>query len=103
MEPGGSILHSKGLSNNPHSEPNEPNSVLPSTSRPWVPVTTARHVTSGCGWGVDLQIWRLTTNILNKRSWTLDQERSSSLGVGREADNLTEMCSVTSQRASELN
>ena len=47
MEPGGSIPHSQGLSNNPYTEPNQPNSridaylfkvhsniVLPSTPRP---------------------------------------------------------------------
>ena len=39
--------------------------------------------------GVGLQIWRLAVNILNKQSWTADQEWSSSLGVWREANNLT--------------
>ena len=33
--------------------------------------------------------WRLAANILNKQSWTADQEWSSSLGVWREANNLT--------------
>ena len=42
----------------------------------------------GCGWGVGLQIWRLAVNILNKHSWTADQEWSSNLGVWREANNL---------------
>ena len=32
---------------------------------------------------------RLAANILNKQSWTADQEWSSSLGVWREANNLT--------------
>ena len=39
--------------------------------------------------GVDLQVWKLAANILNKQSWTADQEWSSSLGVWREANNLT--------------
>ena len=39
--------------------------------------------------GVGLQKWRLAANILNKQSWTADQEWSSSLGVCREANNLT--------------
>ena len=39
--------------------------------------------------GVGLQIWRLAANILNKQSWTADKEWSSSLGVWREANNLT--------------
>ena len=39
--------------------------------------------------GVGLQIWRLNANILNKQSWKDDQEWSSSLGVWREANNLT--------------
>ena len=34
--------------------------------------------------GVGLQIWRLAVNILNKQSWTDDQEWSSSLGVWHE-------------------
>ena len=58
---------------------------------PWVPVTTAWRVP----WVADphpqvgLQIWRLAANILNKQSWTADQEWSSSLEVLREANNLT--------------
>ena len=31
--------------------------------------------------GVGPQVWRLAANILNKQSWTADQEWSSSLGV----------------------
>ncbi|KAJ4438237.1 hypothetical protein ANN_14176 [Periplaneta americana] len=37
--------------------------------------------------GDDLQIWRVSANILNKQSWTADKEWSSSLGVGRRANN----------------
>ena len=43
--------------------------------------------------------------ILNKQSWAADWEWSSSLGVWREANNLTlykQGCSETSHRASEL-
>ena len=56
---------------------------------PWVPVTTAWRVPWVADGGVGLQIWRLAANILNKQSWTADQEWSSSLGVWREANNLT--------------
>jgi hypothetical protein len=37
--------------------------------------------------GDGLQIWRVATNILNKQSRTTDKGWSSSLGVGRGADN----------------
>jgi hypothetical protein len=37
--------------------------------------------------GDGLQIWRVAANILNKQSRTADSGRSSSLGVGREANN----------------
>jgi hypothetical protein len=38
--------------------------------------------------GVDaLQLWRVAANILNKQSRTADKWRSSSLGVGRGANN----------------
>ena len=56
---------------------------------PWVPVTTAWCVPWVADGGVGLQIWRLAANILNKQSWTADQEWPSSLGVWREANNLT--------------
>ena len=56
---------------------------------PWVPVTTAWRVPRVADGGVGLQIWRLVANILNKQSWTADQEWSFSLGVWREANNLT--------------
>jgi hypothetical protein len=55
----------------------------------WVPVTTAWRVPWVADVGVGLQIWRLAANILNKQSWTADQELSSSLEVWREANNLT--------------
>ena len=55
----------------------------------WVPVTTKWRVPWVADGGVGLQIWRLAANILNKQSWTADQELSSSLGVWREANNLT--------------
>ena len=51
--------------------------------------TMAWHVPWVANGGVDLKIWRLAANILNKQSWTADQEWSSSLGVWREANNLT--------------
>ena len=59
------------------------------SSHPWVPVTTAWRVPWVADGEVGLQIWRLAANILNKQSWTADQEWSSSLGVWREANNLT--------------
>ena len=55
----------------------------------WVPVPTAWRVPWVADGGVGFQIWRLAVNILNKQSWTADQEWSSSLGVWREANNLT--------------
>ena len=58
-------------------------------SHPWVPVTTAWRVPWVADRGVGLQIWRLAVNILNKQSWRADQLWSSSLGVWREANNLT--------------
>ena len=43
-----------------------------------IPVTTAWCVPWVADGGVGLQIWRLAANILNKQSWTADQEWSSS-------------------------
>ena len=37
--------------------------------------------------GESLQIWRISANILNKKWRTDDKGRSSSLGVGRGANN----------------
>ena len=59
------------------------------TIHPWVPVTTAWGVPWVADGGVGLQIWRLAANILNKQSWTADQEWYSSLGIWSEAKNLT--------------
>ena len=47
---------------------------------PLVPITKAWRVPWVADGGVGLQIWRLAANILDKQSWTADQERSSSLG-----------------------
>ena len=59
------------------------------TSDPWVSVTMAWRVPWVADGGVGLQIWRLAANILNKKSWTADQEWSSILEIWREANNLT--------------
>ena len=40
---------------------------------PLVPVMTVWYVPSGCRWGVGLQILRLTVNVLNKQSCTVNQ------------------------------
>ena len=52
----------------------------------WVPVTTAWRVLR---FQVEerLPIWRVDANILNKQSWIADKGWSSSLGVGRGANN----------------
>jgi len=34
-------------------------------------------------------IWRVAANVLNKQSWTAEKERSSILGVRRDANNFT--------------
>jgi hypothetical protein len=49
-------------------------------------VTTARCPEVADG-GEDLQIWRVAANILNKQSQTAEKGWSSSLGVGRGANN----------------
>jgi len=52
----------------------------------WVAVTTAWRVLRL--WMEERPpIWRVAANILNKQSRTVDKERSSSLGVGRGANN----------------
>jgi hypothetical protein len=53
----------------------------------WVPCHhgTARPQVAAGGDG--LQIWRVAANILNKQSRTADRGWSSSLGVGRGANN----------------
>ena len=52
----------------------------------WVPVTTAR-----CVLRLRMEewppIWKVAANILNMQSWTADEGWSSSLGVGRGANN----------------
>ena len=42
---------------------------------------------SGCGWRNGLQKWRVTANMLNKQLRTADNGWSSSLEVGRGANN----------------
>lgn len=42
---------------------------------------------SGRGWRVSLQLWRLAENILNKQSRKADKGWSFRLGVGRRANN----------------
>ena len=57
---------------------------------------TSPRVTDG---GVGLQIWRLSANILNKQSWTADQEWSTSWGFGARLTTLhskNKVCSETS-------
>jgi hypothetical protein len=44
-------------------------------------------VSSVCGWRNGLQLWRLTANILNKQPRADNKGWSSSLGVGRGANN----------------
>jgi hypothetical protein len=39
--------------------------------------------------GDGLEIQRVAANILNKQSWTIDKGCSSSLGVGRGANNFS--------------
>jgi hypothetical protein len=47
-----------------------------------------RHgASSGCGWRNGLQLWRVAANTLSKQSRTADKGWSSSLGVGRGANN----------------
>jgi len=52
----------------------------------WDPVTTA-----WCDLRLQIEerppIWRVAVNILNKQSWTVEKGWSSSLGVGRSANN----------------
>jgi hypothetical protein len=52
----------------------------------WVPVTTAWRVLR-LRMEERSPIWRVAANILNKQSRTADKEWSSSLGVGRGANN----------------
>jgi hypothetical protein len=43
----------------------------------------------GADGGDGIQMWRVAMNISNRQSRTAEKERSSSSGVGREADKLT--------------
>ena len=52
----------------------------------WLPVTTAWRVLR-LRMEEQPPIWRVAANILNKQSRTADKEWSSSLGVGRGANN----------------
>ena len=52
----------------------------------WVPVTTAWRVLR-LRMEARSPVWRGAANILNKQSRTADNGSSSSLGVGRSADN----------------
>ena len=62
---------------------------------PWVPVALAWRVPCIVDGEVGLQIWRLDAKILNKQSWTAEEEWSSTGGFGVRL--------TTSHRASELN
>jgi hypothetical protein len=54
----------------------------------WVGPLSPRHgAFSGCGWRKVLRLRRVAANILNKQSRTADKGWSSSLGVGRVANN----------------
>jgi len=46
-----------------------------------------RGASSGCGWRNGLRMWSVAANILNKQSQITDSGWSSSLGVGRGANN----------------
>jgi hypothetical protein len=53
----------------------------------WVPCHHGTSLPQVADGGDGLQIWRVVANILNKHSRTSDKGWSSSLAVGREADN----------------
>jgi hypothetical protein len=53
----------------------------------WVPCHHSMARPQVADGGDGLQIWRVAANILNKQSWTADKGWSSSLGVGRGANN----------------
>jgi len=51
-------------------------------------ITSAWHgAFSGCGWRNSPPVWRVAANILNKQLWRADKGLSSSLGIGRGANN----------------
>jgi hypothetical protein len=53
------------------------------------PLSPRHGASSGCGWRNGLQVWRVAANTLNKQSRTADEGWSSSLGVGRGANNFS--------------
>jgi hypothetical protein len=54
----------------------------------WMGSLSPRHgASSGCGWRKVLRLRRVAANVLNKQSRTADKGWSSSLGVGRGANN----------------
>jgi hypothetical protein len=54
----------------------------------WVgPLSPQHGASSGCGWREVLRLRSVTANILNKQSRRADKGWSSSLGVGRGANN----------------
>jgi hypothetical protein len=53
----------------------------------WVPCHHGMARPQVADGGDTLQFWRVAANILNKQSWTGDKGWSSSLGVGRGANN----------------
>ena len=69
-----------------HAANKNKNDRLYSVSDKWVPVTTAWRFLR-LRMEEQPPIWNLAANILNKRSRTADKVWSSSLGVGRSANN----------------
>jgi hypothetical protein len=53
----------------------------------WVPCHDCMAHAQVADVGDGVKIWRVAANILNKQSRTADKGWSSSLGVGREANN----------------
>jgi hypothetical protein len=53
----------------------------------WVPCHHSMARPQVADGGNTLQVWRVAANILNKQSRTADKRWSSSLGVGRGANN----------------
>jgi hypothetical protein len=53
----------------------------------WVPCHHGMARPQVADGGNALQFWREAANILDKQSWTADQEWSSSMEVGRRANN----------------
>jgi hypothetical protein len=49
-----------------------------------------------------LQIWRVTVNVLNKQSWAADKGWTSSLGVGRGANNASPYKSNALRNVSQI-